>query len=309
MNILLTGASSFSGYWFALALSQAGHRVVAPLRGKSEGYADVKARRVKLLAGICQVHFGVNFGEPAFLNLIDTLGPFDILCHHAAEVRDYRNPDFNAIAALAGNVNGLVDVLRKLRDKGCRRMLLTGSVFEQDEGIGPPPLRAFSPYGLSKGLTSDFVRYYAWREGFSLGKFVIANPFGPLEEPRFLGHLFKNWLAGQTPSVKTPSYVRDNIHVDLLAAAYRKMAETLPETPGYLHYSPSGYIESVGEFAQRVAAEMAKRLGVPCPLRLETQTDFSEPLSRVNSQRVEPAAFEWSESEAWDRLANYYLGK
>lgn len=291
------------------ALSRVGHRMVAPLRGKADGYTDVKARRVKALPAICQLHFGVNFGDAGFLNLIETSGPFDIFCHHASEVRDYRNPDFDTVSALLGNVQGLVPVLRKLRERGCRRMLLTGSVFEPNEGIGPPHLRAFSPYGLSKGLTAEYVRYYAWREDLSLGKFVIANPFGPLEEPRFLAHLFKNWLAGQTPSVKTPSYLRDNIHVDLLALAYRKMVETLPEASGYVHYGPSYYVESMGEFSQRVATEISKRIGRPCPLKLETQTDFSEPMARVNPDRVDAAAFGWSESEAWDKLANYYLGK
>jgi nucleoside-diphosphate-sugar epimerase len=282
---------------------------VAPLRGKADGYADVKARRVKGLGEICDVHFGVNFGDDVFLKLIESAGPFDVLCHHAAEVREYRSADFDALGALAGNVHGLVAVLRKLREGGCRRMILTGSVFEPDEGIGAPPLRAFSPYGLSKGLTAQYVRYYAWREEFSLGKFVIPNPFGAMEEPRFLAHLFKHWLAAQTPSVKTPGYVRDNIHVDLLALVYRRLVETLPETAGYVRVGPSGYVESMGEFSQRVSAEMSKRLGRACPVRLETQTDFSEPMARVNTDPVDGASLGWSESAAWDGLADFYLGK
>ena len=309
MNILFTGASSFSGYWMVYALRKAGHRVVAPLRGQAGGYADAKARRVAMLPGICAPRFGINFGDDAFLKLIEADGPFDVLCHHAAEVRDYKSPDFDALAATASNVRNLVPVLRKLRENHCRRMILTGSVFEQNEGVGPEPRRAFSPYGLSKGLTSEFVKHYAEREGFSLGKFVIANPIGPLEEPRFISYLMKSWLAGQTPSVKTPAYVRDNIHVDLLAAAYANMVETLPPDPGFVHYGPSGYVEAVGEFTQRVSTEMSARLKLPCHVRLETQTDFSEPLYRVNSDRPDAGQFQWSESEAWDKLANYYLGK
>jgi UDP-glucose 4-epimerase len=309
MNILFTGASSFSGYWMVHALSAAGHRVVAPLRGTAEGYLGIKARRVAMLPGMCEVQFGIRFGDLNFLNLIETQGPFDILCHHAAEVGNYKSPDFDALAALSTNVNGLVTVLRKLAEKNCRRMIVTGSVFEQEEGVGPEPKRAFSPYGLSKGLTAQYVRYYAEREGVSLGKFVIPNPFGPLEEPRFISYLMRMWLSRQVASVKTPDYLRDNIHVDLLALAYAKMVQTLPDEPGYLHYGPSGYIESMGDFTHRVAHEMTGRLHVPCLVKLEEQTDFSEPLSRVNSDRPDGGEFAWSESEAWDKLANFYLGK
>ncbi len=213
------------------------------------------------------------------------------------------------VGATAANVRNLVPVLRKLRENNCGKMILTGSVFEQNEGVGPEPRLAFSPYGLSKGLTAEFVKFHAPREGFSLGKFVIPNPIGPLEEPRFVAYLMKSWLTRQTPSVKTPEYVRDNIHIDLLAGAYARMVRTLPDEPGYLHYGPSGYIESVGDFTHRVSTEMAKRLGVPCPVRLETQTDFPEPLYRVNSHRPDQGEVQWSESEAWDKLANFYLGK
>ena len=37
MKVLITGASSFTGYWFASALAEAGHHVVAPLRGPISG--------------------------------------------------------------------------------------------------------------------------------------------------------------------------------------------------------------------------------------------------------------------------------
>jgi UDP-glucose 4-epimerase len=309
MNILFTGASSFSGYWMVHALRQAGHRVVAPLRGTEGTYTDIKARRVAMLPADCEVHYGVNFGDDNFLNLIETETPFDILCHHAAEVSNYKSPDFDAVAAFSTNIRNLVPVLRKLAEKNCRRMIITGSVFEQNEGVGPEPKPAFSPYGLSKGLTSQYAQYYAEREGLSLGKFVIPNPFGPLEEPRFISYLMKTWISRQIASVKTPDYVRDNIHIELLAEAYKKMVETLPDEPGYLHYGPSGYVESMGDFTHRVANEMTRRLGVPCVVRLEEQTDFSEPLTRVNSDRPDGEEYPWSESEAWDKLANFYLGK
>ena len=40
-------------------------------------------------------------------------------------------------------------------------MVLTGSVFEHGAGEGSDGLPAFSPYGVSKSLTAEIVRYEA----------------------------------------------------------------------------------------------------------------------------------------------------
>jgi UDP-glucose 4-epimerase len=147
-------------------------------------------------------------------------------------------------------------------------------------------------------------RYYTQAKQMSLGKFVIPNPFGPLEEPRFTHYLVKNWFAGATPSVSTPSYVRDNIHVSLLAKAYARFALTLSEKPGIGRFNPSGYAESQGAFAQRFANEMRPRLGLDCRVELKNQTDFSEPRIRINTDS--PEVSDWNESAAWDEIAAYY---
>jgi len=41
-------------------------------------------------------------------------------------------------------------ILAALKADGLKGVVLTGSVFENDEGAGEEPLRAFSGYGLSK---------------------------------------------------------------------------------------------------------------------------------------------------------------
>jgi UDP-glucose 4-epimerase len=69
-------------------------------------------------------------------------------------------------------------------------------------------MRAFSPYALSKGLT-EVVRHWCTHYNVPLGKFLIANSFGPLEEPRFCAYLIKTWWVGQIAEVRTPRYLRD----------------------------------------------------------------------------------------------------
>jgi nucleoside-diphosphate-sugar epimerase len=184
-------------------------------------------------------------------------------------------------------------------------VLLTGSVFEAGEGAGSDGLPGFSPYGLSKELTARTFKYYCARAGMGLGKFVIPNPFGPLEEARYTAYLMRSWLEGGTPSCANPAYVRDNIHVSLLAKAYARFAAQVPGR-GLARLKPSGYVESQGAFTLRVAAEMRPRLGLPCVVDLKAQEAFPEPRVRINTDGLDGHDLGWSESQAWDDFARSY---
>ncbi len=305
MRILLTGGSSFTGLWFARSLAASGHNVVALLKAAAGDYSGLRGERVAELRRIADVVESAPFGSAKFLDLIAT-GPWDMLCHHAALTGDYRNPNFDVLGAVAENTRMATDVIKAMSARGLSGVILTGSVFEQDEGAGDAPLRAFSPYGLSKGLTWQFYRYLSQTMGFPLGKFVIPNPFGPFEEPRFCNYLIQSWYKGEVPTVRTPLYVRDNIHVDLLAAAYASFVKKVSSQKDVIRLNPSFYVESQGAFAARFAAEMAPRLGISCPVTPLLQSEFDEPMVRINSDRVEGAPIGWSESAAWDAEAEFY---
>jgi UDP-glucose 4-epimerase len=303
MRILFTGASSFTGYWFVRELVAAGHEVAAACRGDGR-YEGLRAERMRLVRELCETRYGCAFGNDDFMALTKT--SFDVLCHHGAQVGDYRSPDFDPYQAAAANLHRLPEVLRALKDRGCGRLVLTGSFFEPNEGAGSKPLRAFNAYGLSKGLTATAAEFYAEREGFTFEKFVIPHPFGPYEEPRFTAYLMKTWLAGETAGVQTPRYVRDNIHVSLLAKAYAAFVGASPASGAVRRRNPSGYAESQGAFTQRLRDEAAARLGLACGLEFGMQTDFSEPPVRINTDLVDVKKLEWSEAQAWDEFVAFY---
>jgi len=306
VRVLFTGASSFTGFWFVRELAAAGHDVTATFRQEPQAYVGgVRGRRVALASEVCRAVHGVAFGDDRFLALARE-GGWDLLAHHAADVANHKSPDFDAVAAVHNNTQNLSAVLDALCAGGCRKILLTGSVFEGGEGAGSQGLPDFSPYGLSKALTAHLFRYYCRRAGVSLGKFVIPNPFGPYEEPRYTTYLMKSWFTGITPICATPSYVRDNIHVSLLAKIYVRFAEELPSTRGFTRVNPSGYAESQGAFTRRIAEEMARRLKRPCPVELKTQLEFPEPRVRINTDVPDARSLGWDESAAWDELARYY---
>lgn len=306
MKVLLTGASSFTGYWFARALSEAGVEVVAPLRAAAASYDQgPRAERVRRLKPMAEIVDAAPFGSERFLALAKA-SRCDILCHHAARVGDYRSPDFDIAGALAENTANLRAVLDTMAHGGLKAVVLTGSVFEEGEGAGEAPLRAFSPYGLSKGLTSAVFRHRCGEFGTPLAKFVIPNPFGPLEEPRFCAYLVRTWKKSETARVNTPLYVRDNIHASLLAKAYAKFVAEAAAGGARMKLNPSGYLEAQGQFAERFAAAMRPRLKLSCTLEHGVQTDFSEPLMRVNVDSAARYVGTFDEEAAWDEAAEAY---
>ena len=308
MRVVLTGASSFTGFWFARTLAARGVDVVAPLSGARESYSGVRAQRLALLQPVCELAFDRPFGSRSFLDFVAAQPAVDVFCHHWSDVRDYRSPDFDALRALAQNVRSLPELLRILRDRTCAGFVLTGSIGEQREGLGQDR-RAFSPYGLSKGLTSDVAAFECGRAGVAFDKFVIPNPFGPYEEARFTHYLMRTWAAGQMARVMTPDYVRDNIFADVLAMAYADFVLSRRDRPAMppRRLAPSLYAETQGRFTQRLAGEVKARTGWACDLHFDTQTDFAEPLSRVNVDPACALAPQWNEAAAWDGFVTYYL--
>jgi hypothetical protein len=55
-----------------------------------------------------------------------------------------------------------------------------------------------------------------------------------------------------------------------------------------------------------VAKEAAARLGRECPVTFAEQSDFSEPLRRVNDEPVRREG--WDEAEFWDAYVGWYRG-
>src|SRR6267378_1131600 len=166
MRILFTGASSFTGYWFVRELVAAGHEVVAACRGDGR-YEGLRGQRVRMVRELCEVRFACAFGNDGFLTLAKT--SFDVLCHHGAQVGDYRSPDFDPYRAAAANLHRLPEVLRALKDRGCGRLVLPGALVlgTQSEFPGPPVrintnLLDAEAWGWSETQAWDaFVAYYA----------------------------------------------------------------------------------------------------------------------------------------------------
>lgn len=305
MKVFITGASSFTGFWFVQELISRGHEVTALFRRPREEYEGVRKERVDKIWPLCD-RVVASFGDDKFIEEIKR-GSWDVFCHHAAEVTDYKSEDFDIGAAVQRNTLHAKKVLEIFQAP----LLYTGSIFEGGEGFSiGEELLPFSPYGLSKGLTAQVFKFWTKKLNLPMGKFVIPNPFGPYEEARYTSYLMEQWSQGKTPIVRTPDYVRDNIHVSLLAAAYADSVERLVQDKDFFSIGPSGYPESQGKFTARFAAEISTRLNMDCPFVLAEQKEFTEPRMRVNTSPTDALLGpRWDEQRAWDELAHYYQSK
>jgi len=319
MNLLFTGASSFSGLWLASELAETGHRVFCTFsKPDISEYEPLRLRRVRhLLANenIIPLLGAAAAGAGAALDAFEDVrraggalpagdpvrgwnGSIDGFCAHGAFVGDYKNPGFDAIGAAARNTAGLPELCERLRRRGCRFLLHTGTYFESGEGVDGAGAAAFSPYAVSKKITWEISRFYAERAGMAVGKFVMPNPFGAWEGRGFTAHLARTWLAGGTPVVRAPEYVRDNAPVPLLAQAYLAAVEamdgatraggaantaTVGAVSPPVRFTPSGFVGKQGDFARLVAGRFARYWGRECPLEIARQPGFDEPRRRANS--------------------------
>ena len=95
MKVLITGGSSFTGYWFLREFASAGHDVYATFtRSGIDDYDDLRAIRVGEALKYCTPVWNCSFGDEVFLDLIKRGGGWELLCHHGAFVQDYKSSNF-----------------------------------------------------------------------------------------------------------------------------------------------------------------------------------------------------------------------
>jgi UDP-glucose 4-epimerase len=305
MKILFTGASSYIAYWIIKELDEKGHEVTAILRKSPKDYEGIKRERVDLVSKHCKIVNNVSIGDDKFLELVRS-EKWDALCMHAAVATDPRSPEFDWLSALSGNTKNVEKIFEEFKKAGGNSIIVTGSLYEAGGVAGTEPLEAFNRYGLSKTLTWETFRYFAKEFDVNLGKIVFPIVFGMYEDPKFVSYLVRTWYAGETPTVRTPKYVRDNIEVTLLAKAYRDYLEKFVKTGSPKKFYPSQYSGPQGDFARRVAREMAPRLGIDCPVEFNDQTEFPETKIKINTDMLDYKELGWDEKRAWDDLAKYF---
>jgi len=315
MKLLFTGCTSFTGFHFINELAKLNEFEIHAITTKNmHEYSDQKLERLKLLDKKVKIHHNIQFGDESFIELLNSpQSQFEILCCHGAYVENYNSDKFDLLKSIEINTKNLSSTLEVFKNNGGRILINTGSIFEPNEGLGDEQLDAFNLYGLSKNFTNELFKYYSKLYNLSFGKFVIPNPFGFLEEPRFTNYLFKCWKNYEVPVVKTPKYIRDNVPVNLLSLSYANFILQICNRIKNNHISqihkcnPSGYVESQGDFALRLIKNIEKYFNLTYKVELYDQIIFDQPVKRFNDYKLFENFPNWNEEQFWIEYLNFYL--
>ncbi|MCS7266901.1 MAG: NAD(P)-dependent oxidoreductase [Geminicoccaceae bacterium] len=304
MRALVTGVSSFTGAWFALALVARGFAVTGVHRRARTDYPPEAQARLALLEGRVALLRAPALDSEPVRDALARERP-RLLCLHGAEVGAHRAAGFDVLGAVARTTAGIDRLLDRFAGAGGRAVLVTGSVFEAEEGRGAAPLRAVNPYGLAKTLTWQVLRFAVERRNLALGKFVVAHPVGPFDKPTGLvPDLLAAWRRGEAAVLRRPRLVRDFLAIDGLAAAYARAALALLEHGHRVHLVPSLWPEPVRAFARRLSAAIGPRLSVRCTVReAEPPEPSEEPTVRTGLHDLCALVPAWDPEAFWNAFA------
>ena len=292
-DICITGASSFSGAWFSKKLLQSGYSVLAIVNSER---TEIIEKRI----GMLESH--EKFQAHSINELLKKEYSFEILALHGTATFDYRSSNFDTEKALRETVQTTTDVLNLHNPK---KIIHTGTFSEKNESVSDLRKESFNSYSESKSMIWDKHKEIARQKKIEIYKYVMPNPYGPLENPKFTSYLVKCWSEGSVPKVKFPNYIRDNVPIDLLSNHYAKFVENILDNQYDNEHKiyPSFYVESVLAFAQRYSREIGKRLKTNFSIDFEQFHEFQEPRIRVNSDLCTDLVKNWNEVNSWDFVA------
>jgi UDP-glucose 4-epimerase len=293
MNILLTGGTGYIGSHTAVALSEAGHRVVL-FDNLANSSADVP-ERIAQITGTRPFFIEADIRDRAAL--VQALEEFAIdAVVHFAGLKAVGESVENPIEYYANNVQGTISLLEAMQQSPARTPLSAKTlVFSSSATVyGEPqylpldeahPLSVTNPYGRCKLHIEEMLRDVASANPtWKIACLRYFNPVGAHESgligerpagiPNNLTPYIARVAAGQLQELHvfgddypTPdgSGVRDYIHVMDLAEGHAAALDWLVEHPGW-HAVNLG--TGRGYSVLEMAAAFAKTSGKPVPYRI-----------------------------------------
>jgi nucleoside-diphosphate-sugar epimerase len=253
VNVLVTGATGFTGGHLATTLARRGHRVKALVRERSRArFRASEAARAGAIESIGDLTDGAAVARAA--------EGADVVYHIAATYREAGQPDS---AYTAVNVEGTRTVLVAAKAAGARRVVhcSTGGVhghIERPPAAEDAPLAPGDVYQETKLAAESLAREFGEREGLDV---VIARPigiYGP-GDTRFL-RMFRGIARGRFPLLGRGDVFYHLTYIDDLVEGFRLCGET-PRAAGRTYILAGPRYTTLQELTVLIARE----LGVPPP--------------------------------------------
>jgi UDP-glucose 4-epimerase len=267
VRTLVTGAAGFIGSHLVDRLLSEGEEVL--------GIDDLSSGALTNLSEARGTRMGkfsfqrVDITSTATSDLIKRTKP-DLIFHLAAQVdvrKSVRDPIHDAMINLIGSLN----ILEASSAAGTGKVVFTssgGCIYgEPDESRLPvtedqvflPEALPESPYGVSKKVALDYLRYYRTVKGLDFTALALANVYGPRQEPasevglegQVVAIFCRKMLSGRPCTIYGDgNQTRDFIFVDDVVSAF---LDARDRGSGELINVGSGLELSVNELYSKLA--------------------------------------------------------
>jgi UDP-glucose 4-epimerase len=191
MRVLVTGAAGFIGSHLTDRLLAEGEEVVGVddlSSGSSGNLSDARG------SGMGRFSFHrADITSPAIVELVARERP-EVIFHLAAQV-DVRKSVADPVADAMINVIGTLNLLQAGVEAGVRKVVFTssgGCIYGEpdasrlpvtEDQVHLPEALPESPYGVSKKIVLDYLRYYRKVQGLDYTALALSNVYGPRQEP------------------------------------------------------------------------------------------------------------------------------
>ena len=237
MSVLVTGAAGFIGSHLVDRLLTEGESVLAAdnlSSGSLGNLADARTTKTGKFS-----FQRVDVTSDAIAELIKRHKP-EVVFHLAAQV-DVRKSVSDPLYDAMVNIIGTLKILHAASENGARKVVFTssgGCIYgEPDESRLPvtedqvfsPEAMPESPYGVSKKVMYDYLRYFKAVKDLDYTALALSNVFGPRQEPasevglegQVVAIFCRRLLGGRRCTIYGDgTQTRDFVYVDDVVSAF-----------------------------------------------------------------------------------------
>jgi UDP-glucose 4-epimerase len=237
VRVLVTGGAGFIGSHLVDRLLTEGEEVLAVddlSSGSLANLADARRSRTGKFA-----FQRVDVTSNALGELVKRQKP-EVVFHLAAQV-DVRKSVSDPIHDATVNVLGTLNVLQSASQVGARKVVFTssgGCIYGEpdpsrlpvtEDQVFLPESLPESPYGVSKKIALDYLRYYEVVQDLDYTALALSNVYGPRQEPasevglegQVVAIFSRKMLAGRPCTIYGDgTQTRDFAYVDDVVAAF-----------------------------------------------------------------------------------------
>jgi UDP-glucose 4-epimerase len=220
MKILVTGGAGFIGSHVSDAYLQAGHQVVV-LDNLSGGYKVNVPKGAKFVKA--------DLRDRKKIDALFKKEKFQVVNSHAAQMSvpaSVADPRFDADV----NVMGILNLMEAGRMTGLKKFIHVssgGTVYGSPKKLPATeayPILPESPYGITKAVGEDYLRFYALETKLDYTVLRYSNVYGPRQMPHgeagVVAIFIQRLLAGKACTIfGDGSIIRDFVYVGDVARA------------------------------------------------------------------------------------------